>query len=82
MANAGKKDFGPLAKFINGAYLGELTDLSRYLDHALYMLHYLPDGEFSKREIQNVVFALWNIREALHAASAKKKGKNFVSLSF
>lgn len=74
-----KKDLAPVAKFINEMYSGNALDLARYLDHAVYLMHYLPD-DFPEREIKNTCYALKGLKEKLLEGHYKKKGTPFVQL--
>ena len=65
MSNLSSDDLAPLARFISETYGGDLGALTRYLDFAVLLLHYVPEGEFTEREVQNTGFTLWNLREAL-----------------
>ena len=61
-------ELAPLAGFINDHYEGDLFAVSRYLDNAVYMLRYVPEEAFAANELQNVCFALNNIKECLYEA--------------
>ena len=53
--------------------------VARYLDHAVYLMHYLPD-DFPEREIKNTCYALKGLKEKLLEGHYKKKGTPFVQL--
>ena len=63
-----QSELSPLAGFINDHYEGDLFAISRYLDNAVYMLRYVPDEAFTVDELQNVCFALNNIKECFYEA--------------
>lgn len=56
-------DLIPISTFINENCSSDLIDLCRDLDRAVYMLHYLPEGQFDSKEIQNTSYILANLKE-------------------
>ena len=64
-----------MASFINQQYEGDLFAISRYLDNAVYMLRYLNEDDFVPEEVQNVCFALNNIKECFYEAHRQRSMK-------
>jgi len=69
------KELKPLAQFINEAHGGDYFTISRYIDKALFMLHYVPEGHFSETEKRNVCFTLHEIKESFYRAYRKRKNR-------
>ena len=60
-----EKVLASLAQLINRIYNGNTHQYVSHLHKAIYMLHYLPQGEFTKEEIKEVSFALSKTAESL-----------------
>ena len=54
----------PLKHTINERYDGQLNGLINHIDNAMYMLYFLEEDAFSKKEVCNVVYALKNLKDA------------------
>ena len=75
------KDFAPVAEFVNEVYGGNLLLLTKWLDRAVYMFHYLPEEEdFSANEKRNAAYALMCLKERIMQAYFKQRGLEYVPM--
>ncbi len=59
------QNIAPLVQHLNERYDGRPEALAAHLEKAIYMLFFLEEETFSKKEIQNVVYALRSLSESL-----------------
>jgi hypothetical protein len=76
------RELAPLAHFINDDYNGNPLDVCRQINHAIYLLHYLPEGDFEPREVQTTCFILMRIRESLMRMYHEKIKQPFNKVSY
>ena len=69
--NITHKDLEPLAEFINQMYGEEPIELVRYIDYAIYLLHYVQSSVICKKDRRKVCFILHEISEILEEAIRK-----------
>ena len=68
----------PLAELINEAHESNLLSLTKWLDRAIYLFHYLPaEQNFSQTERCNAVYALHRLKEHLMEAYFLQNGWHF-----
>jgi hypothetical protein len=66
-----------IAELVNKCSDGNLYQLSRSLDKAIYMLHYIPESDlFSQKERQSICFALMELKEGFLEAFFEQQGNS------
>lgn len=68
-------DLSLFTKLVNRHFDGNLYQLSRLMEKIIYMLHYLPEDEFSEKEKRNISFLLWQIKESLSTSFFEQQSK-------
>ncbi len=58
-------DLSPILDYLNNYHEGDLLSLSRWLNQAIYMFHYLPSDAFSELERQNASHILMEFKEVI-----------------
>jgi hypothetical protein len=72
------KDLQPIIELLEKYYDGNILLLSKWLDRAIYMFHYLPcDEEFTAIQRQNTCEALMGIKECLMDAYFRQNELDF-----
>ncbi len=58
------EDLSSVSELLNKYFDGNLYQISKSLDKAIYMFHYIPESDlFSQREKQSICFALMELKE-------------------
>lgn len=74
------KDLSPIMEYIKEHHEGNVLSLLNWLDKAIYMLHYLSEGEFTDLERQNTCSILMGIREAVMEIYYNQNGWQYARL--
>lgn len=63
----------PLTNNLNERYDGNTNALIKHLDEAMYMLFFLEEDTFSRKDVQTVVYALKNLKEGFEQVASFKE---------
>lgn len=75
------KELAPLADYVNEMYGGNLLSLTKWLDRAVYLFHFIPEEEnFSSKDKHNVVGAIMALKERLLEVYCKQRGIHFTRM--
>jgi hypothetical protein len=75
------KELTSLARFIDAMYSGDPSAVSRDFTKIIYMLHYIPQEEFTRQEIQQMSYLLHEIGECFYKINDKRKSSSKATLS-
>jgi len=70
------KQLKSLAAWISSFNGSDPTAFSKELNRIIYMLHYLPDEEFTRQEVQQATHLLYEINQLLNSRTADRQSKN------
>ena len=59
------QDFDQLARLVNQDFLGDLSQITRAINQAIYIMHYVEPDDFTPNEKQDVCYVLHQVKECL-----------------
>ena len=68
-----KKELEKLIEHIKGDYDDNYVVLSRYLQKIAYCLHFVSDQDFSRSELQQLSFTVYELGECFYQADQVRK---------
>lgn len=69
-------DLSSITEMLNKYFDGNLYQICKSLDKAIYMFHYIPESDlFSQKEKQSICFALMELKEALLESFFEQQSK-------
>lgn len=70
-------DIFPIVESINQYFDGNLYQVSKSLDKAIYLFHYIPESDlFSEKEKQGICFTLMELKEGFLEAFFEQQSKS------
>lgn len=75
------KELSSLARFIDAMYSGDPAAVSRDLTKVIYMLHYIPEEEFTRQELQQMSYVLYEISKRFYKIVDKREGSSQATLA-
>ena len=74
--NPKKLDLSPISNYIEKFHEGDLLSLSRSLDKAIFMFHFLAEDTFTDFERQNCCHVLMELKETVMEIYVNNKKDN------